>query len=640
MPREWPKWLCYGGRKSLIQSGVFEMKTMIAQIANWNQRMHERQMNFIVWIAYFWLRAGTLIPVLHLMGCSPSEHRQETRSTESASELVVLQDIGVSSGMDFRHDHDGASEHFFPAIMTGGAAFLDLDQDNDLDVLLLNSDRQNESTVVPPRDKPSSRLFLQSNTGHFSDATAGSGLAELGYATGCAAGDVNNDGRIDLYVTAYGPDTLLLNLGNGRFKAISAPAGIDNLRWGTSAAFLDYDRDGWLDLFVANYVDYDPGVDCVEPGGRADFCNPAMFPGTSDRLYRNTTGDTPNGSEVQFVDVTLDAGIASARGAGLGVIAADFNGDNWIDVYVANDGHGNFLWINQQNGTFENHAVLLGVAYDPVGQGQGSMGLTLGDLNLDTLPDLVVSNLDGESNADYTSLGTGYIENSIASGIAEHSFGMTGFGIALLDVDNDSDLDLAVANGRVRRKAVRDESTASGSESPLKQSEENGTFWNDYEEHSQLLLQANGRFVEDTSSGNDLIKSAAVGRGLCPGDVNNDGRLDLLMTFLDRPAAIYVNKTEKHGHWLSVRLVEPQLGGRDATGARATLITATGRQDRWLFGGGSYQCASDFRLHFGLGVEEHFEAIHVVWPNGDKEVFPGGNADQFLTLKHDSGSSK
>ncbi len=618
----------------------FEMRILIQKIPDLKQEFAVGQMPFVLWITSFTLRAGFLAASLHLTGCRQSEHADTTPSAVSGSELVVMQDIGVSSGMDFRHDDDGASEHFFPAIMTGGAAFLDLDQDNDLDVLLLNGHRSDGSTVDPSGDDSSSKLFLQSDTGFFTDATAESGLAELGYATGCAASDVNNDGRIDLYVTAYGPDSLLLNLGSGKFKSITESAGIENLRWGTSAAFLDYDRDGWLDLFVTNYVDYDPGVDCIDPGGRTDFCNPAMFPGTSDRLYRNTTGDTPGGSEIRFVDVTLDAGIASARGAGLGVIAADFNGDDWIDVYVANDGHGNFLWINQQNGTFENQAVLRGVAYDPVGQGQGSMGLSLGDLNGDGMPDLVVANLDGESNAVYTSLGTGYVDNSIAAGMAERSFGMTGFGIALFDADNDADLDLAVANGRVRRKAMLDIPAGSGSASQLKESKENRSFWNDYQERSQLLLQTDGRFVEDTSNGNELRKSAAVGRGLCPGDVNNDGQMDLLITFLDRPAAIYLNKTDKHGHWLSLRMVEPQFGGRDATGARATLITATGRQHRWLFGGGSYQCASDFRLHFGLGVTEQFDAIEVVWPNGDREIFPGGKADQFLTLEHGSGSSK
>lgn len=597
-------------------------------------------MQLLVGFEYSWQRSGMLVALLLAMGCRQSENSQAIQSEVQGSQSIVMEDVAVSSGIEFRHHDNGATDHFFPAIMTGGAAFLDLDQDNNLDVLLINGLRRNESPDVSPGNDSSSRLFLQSDTGHFSDVTAGSGLTELGYATGCAAGDVNNDGRIDLYVTAYGSDSLLLNLGGGRFKAITESAGIDNLRWGTSAAFLDYDRDGWLDLFVANYVDYDPGFDCVDPGGRADFCNPAMFQGTSDRLYRNTTGDKPHGSEIRFVDVTLDAGIASARGAGLGAIAADFNGDGWIDIYVANDGHGNFLWINQQNGTFENQAVLLGVAYDPVGQGQGSMGLSIGDLNGDSLPDLVVSNLDGESNAVYTSLATGYIDNSIACGLAERSFGKTGFGIALFDVDNDGDLDLAVANGRVRRKAVHDSPAGSGSASPLKERPENRAFWNDYQERSQLLLRADGKFVANTSRGNDLIKSAAVGRGLCPGDVNNDGRMDLLMTFLDRPAAIYVNKTEKCGHWLSLRLVEPQLGGRDATGARATLITATGRQHRWLFGGGSYQCASDFRLHFGLDVVEQFDAIEVDWPNGDNEIFPGGKADQFLTLKHGSGSAR
>ncbi|MDA1231601.1 MAG: CRTAC1 family protein [Planctomycetota bacterium] len=579
-----------------------------------------------------------MVVAAYIVGCSVSDKTNKTRSKDSESQLVVFEDMAVPLGVDFIHDDDGATEHFFPAIMTGGAAFLDLDQDNDLDVLLLNGRRARGPRDETTQDGTSSRLFLQSDAMHFSDATAGSGLTDLGYATGCAAGDINNDGRIDLYVTAYGPDSLLLNQGSGRFETITESAGIANVRWGTSAAFLDYDRDGWLDLFVANYVDYDSGFDCVDPGGRRDFCNPAMFPGTSDRLYRNMTGDHPNHSEVRFSDVTLESGIASARGAGLGVITADFNGDGWIDIYVANDGHGNFLWTNQHNGTFENQAALKGAAYDPVGQAQGSMGVSLGDLNGDGLPDLVVANLDGESNMVYGSLGDGYVDNSITSGVAASSFGMTGFGIALFDVDNDADLDLAVANGRVRRKTERDKTVDSGVASSLKEGQPEGIFWRDYREHSQVLRHEAGRFTPDASSRNDLINSSAVGRGLCPGDFNNDGRVDLLVTFLDRPAAIYVNKSEQTGHWQSVRLVEPQLGGRDATGAQATLVTTNGRQNRWLSGGGSYLCALDSRLHFGLGAEEQFDAIEVVWPNGDKETFSGGPADQFLILKHDSGT--
>ena len=578
------------------------------------------------------------------VGCGRQDAPESVRNESTGKTSIVLEDQAASLGISFKHSGDGAADHFFPSIMAGGAAMQDLDQDGDLDVLLLNSRRSQTQHEQVDRSGQSSILYLQSGDGIFTDATAGSGFENMGFATGCAAGDVNNDGMIDLYVTAYGRDQFFLNKGNGKFDEIAETVGVINDRWGTSAAFLDYDRDGWLDLFVANYVEYDPGRDCVDSGGRKDFCNPAMFPRTSDRLYRNITGNEPGNepgnTEVRFEDATLEAGIASALGAGLGVIAADFNGDDWIDIYVANDGHGNSLWINQQNGAFEDHAVLKGVAYDPAGQGQGSMGVATGDLNADGLPDLVVANLDGESNAVYNSFGTGFLEDSLATGIADASFGMTGFGIALLDIDNDGDLDLSVANGRVRRKIPREKPGDSGSESLPKEVGGENPFWRAYAELGSLLQQNSGVFVADSSPTNQFVSTPAVGRGLCFGDVNNDGRLDLLVTFLDRPAAMYVNKTNPGGHWLSVRLIEPRLGGRDAIGARVTLLSGNRGQDRWLSGGGSYQCASDFRLHFGMGDEKRFDSIEVVWPNGDKEVFPGGETDQFLVLKHESGSAK
>ena len=601
---------------------------------------HHSRFNFTSWNWILIQQTVTMVAALHIFGCSNSDNPKASRSEGEKLGRVVLQENDASPGINFTHNEDGASEHFFPAIMAGGAAFLDLDEDNDLDIFLLNSKRSSATVETTTDSASSSMLLLQTETGRFADATTGSGLADLGFATGCAAGDVNNDGRIDLYVTAYGPDVLLLNQGSGKFLAITEAAGISNVRWSTSAAFLDFDRDGWLDLFVANYVDYDPGVDCVDPSGRRDFCNPAVFPRTSDRLYRNTTGDSPGSQEVRFTDVTQQSGIASEQGAGLGVITADFNGDCWIDIYVTNDGHGNHLWINQQNGKFENEAALKGVAYDAVGQGQGSMGVTSGDLNRDSIPDLVVANLDGESNAVYCSIGSGFLDNSLALGVEKSSFGMTGFGIALFDVDNDADLDLAIANGRVRRKSGRIKSTDSNERQSLHDKHLNRSFWQDYTEPSQLLLQEAGKFVVDTSARNALGNSSGVGRSLCPGDFNNDGRLDLLVTFLDRPPAIYVNSSEVKGNWLSVRLVEPQFGGRDAIGAHVALITANGRQERWLFGGGSYQCASEIRLHFGLGAEERFNAIEVTWPDGDRESFSGGQANRFLTLNHKSGTQE
>lgn len=583
---------------------------------------------------------ATIAAVLHICGCSNSDNAADSQSDSEIPVNIVLRENGANIGINFVHREDGAAEHFFPAIMTGGGAFIDLNEDQQLDVLLLNSSRTSENVGTTKEDANSSKLFVQSQSGRFIDATSGSGLEDLGFATGCAAGDINNDGRIDLYVTAYGPDSLLLNQGAGKFEAITEAAGIANVRWSTSAAFLDFDRDGWLDLFVTNYLDYDPGVDCIDPSGRRDFCNPAVFPRTSDRLFRNTTGESSNGQEVRFTDVTQQSGIASEAGAGLGVITADFTDDRWIDIYVTNDGHGNHLWINQQNGKFENEAALRGVAYDSVGQGQGSMGVAAGDLNNDAIPDLVVTNLDGESNAVYCSMNAAFLDKSIAMGVEKSSFGMTGFGVALLDIDNDADLDLAVANGRVRRKAVGIESTDTVARRSLSEQNLSPSFWQDYVELSQILLQDSGKFVVDRSAENAVAKSSAVARSLCPGDFNNDGRLDLLLTFLDRPPALYVNDSDMKGHWLSVRLVEPSLGCRDAIGAKVALITKSGRQERWLFGGGSYQCASDLRLHFGLGAEERFEAIEVIWPDGDIELFSGGNANQFLTLSHKSGTRK
>ena len=583
------------------------------------------------------------LAALIFAGCGRKDETATVPSGIGQDDTVCLEDQANELGVLFSHSADGAQDYFFPSIMTGGAALLDLDQDGRLDVLLLNSDRHLQTNNNHgPGGTTSSKVYLQRDDGRFADATAGSGLEELGYATGCTAGDANNDGRIDLYITAHGRDQLFLNEGEGRFRNITEAAGITNDRWGTSAAFLDYDRDGWLDLFVANYVDYDPGVICASPDGRPDFCNPTRFPGTSDKLYRNATGDDASRSEVRFTDVTLDAGIATAQGAGLGVAAADFSGDGWIDIYVANDGHGNVLWINQQNGTFEDQAVLKGVAYDALGQGQGSMGLSVGDVNGDELPDLLVTNLDGESNAVYASAGIGgdFEDHSIASGMSAVSFGMTGFGVAFFDIENDGDLDVTVANGRVRRKQGQKSSVRSKKETQADKKGNETLFWRAYAEHSSVVRWESGVFKADSSLKNQLANTSAVARSVCVGDLNDDGLLDLLVTYLDRPAAIYVNKTQRSGQWLSVRLIEPGLGGRDAIGAQATLISGDHRQNRWLFGGGSYQCASDLRLHFGLGEIEQFDSIHVTWPDGDKESFPGGEANQFVTLTHGSGTSR
>lgn len=564
------------------------------------------------------------------------------RVPESLPAHFRFEDSAAQLGVQFQPEPRGVRTWFFPAIMAGGAALADFDNDNDLDIFLLNTrGPQHASASDSAADRSEtagpSRLYLQSAEGKFDDATSDSGLTDA-EGNGCAVGDVNNDGRTDLYVTAWGAGRLFLNRGEGRFEqAIDAVP--ENNRWATSAAFLDYDRDGWLDLFVTNYVEYDPGHACLDAAGRQDFCNPAVFRRTSDRLFRNITGkdDQP----VRFQDVTAESGIASAQGAGLGVLAADLTGDGYVDVYVANDGHGNFLWENQKDGTFQEKALLLGAAYDSAGLGQGSMGLGIGDLNSDQRPDLLVTNLDGESNAVYESGALGFADVSVSSGMSRASFRLTGFGTAFSDGDNDGDLDVFVLNGRVRRSSRKSETRSPADSKPAtgetdtteESVTQSGPFPAGYAETPLVMVRDGSAFTVDGT----LNELRGVGRSLCRGDINQDGKLDFLATFLDRPAAVLLNRTETSGHWLQVRLIEPRLGDRDAIGASVTLHTTSRKMTEWLAGGGSYQCASDLRLHFGLGSIPSVDSIEVVWPSGDRERFPGVSANQTLVLRHGEG---
>ncbi|MFO0979236.1 MAG: CRTAC1 family protein [Planctomycetaceae bacterium] len=540
--------------------------------------------------------------------------------------VVRLHNVADLTDLRFKHHAAGRERYFFPAIMAGGAALNDFDGDGDSDCLLLDSQLPN----VDPRlvDQHPHSLFFLDAAGRFAEAPREHRIEmpPQSYATGCAVGDVNNDGMNDIYITAWGPDQLFLNIG-ARFRRIAEECGIENSRWGTSAAFLDYDRDGWLDLYVANYVEYDPGHDCIDSSGRIDFCNPAVFPRTTDRLFRNISDDSPG--QVRFKDVTAESGIAAVKGAGLGVLTADFNNDGWIDIYVANDGHANVLWINQKDGTFKDEAIFLGVAYDAAGQGQGSMGLAIGDVNGDLSADLLVTNLDGESNSLYVSSEGGFRDESMARGISRPSFGRTGFGTALTDLDNDGDSDIIVLNGRVRRSS---EQPGSNGAAP--------SFSTEYAEAADVLICEGSDFVTDATDGNMLSKTKSIGRSLCLADINRDGLTDCLVTSLDQPAMLFQNRTNLPGHWLNVRVIEPARGGRDAIGATVTLTTQKQTRRLWLHGGGSYQCSSDFSLHFGLGSETEIQELQVLWPDGTTETFPATSADQSIVLKHGEGSLK
>jgi hypothetical protein len=385
----------------------------------------------------------------------------------------VFEDRAAELGLDWVHWNGMTGEYYFPEMTGQGCAFLDYDGDGDLDVYLvegalLAGDSMDEALVpYAGGGTPRGRLF-RNDAGpgrpdreggtlvpRFVDVTDDSGLAATGSGRGVATGDYDGDGRVDLYLTNYGPNQLWRNRGDGTFEDVTAEAGVGTDGWSTSASFLDYDRDGRLDLYVANYVEFDVAENptCYTGGGRRDYCGPSDFPPVTDRLYRNR-GPGPGG--VTFEDVSGPAGIAAAKGPGLGVVAADFDGDGWTDLFVANDGAVNFLWRNRGRGEdgavhYSDEALLSGVALNRAGKAEASMGVDAGDFDGDGDLDLFMTHLMGETNTLYVNDGTGLFEDrTLETGLGAPSFPLTSFGTAWLDYDNDGRLDLFVASGAVR----------------------------------------------------------------------------------------------------------------------------------------------------------------------------------------------
>jgi hypothetical protein len=535
------------------------------------------------------------------------------RNTEVPSDLekpsgpAWFEDITEASGLRFIQDAGPNPEkYFFPKIVGSGAAFLDFDNDGRLDVYLVHNGG--------PQGKKN-QLFRQKPDGTFEDVSAGSGLDVAGHGMGVAVGDVNNDGLPDVLLTEYGRIRLFLNQGGGKFRDVTAEAGLDNPHWGTSAAFFDFDRDGWLDLVVVNYVNYDPTKPCGGVVGRHDFCGPHAFAGTVARLFRNL------GASGRFEDVTLQSGLGRAAGAALGVVCADFTGDGWPDILVANDGAANHLWVNQRNGTFKEEAVLRGLAYDGLGVPQANMGIALGDVDGDGLPEVFITHLPEELPVLWKQGPVGYFQDWTGGArLTQARWRATGFGTVFGDFDHDGALDLGVVNGAVRH----------GGRPPPAGS----TFWDRFTERNQLFANdGTGRFRDISPDNPAFCARPAISRSLVCGDVNNDGALDLLVTAINGPARLFRNVAPKKGHWLMVRATDPALGGRDAYGATVTVQAGKRRWVRHINPGYSYLCSNDPRAHFGLGQVERVDAIDVVWPDGTTERFGAQGVDRVISLR-------
>jgi hypothetical protein len=526
----------------------------------------------------------------------------------------LFTDVTADSGVDFHHHNGAAGGLLLPEVIGAGGALFDFDNDGDLDLFAV------ESGAIPGTTKSAaqsrSRLYrndLDTETRRirFTDVTERSGIVTTGYGMGAATGDIDNDGWVDLYVTSLGSNQLFRNRGDGTFVDITATSRTDDPRWSTSAAFFDYDRDGWLDLFVVNYVDFAVTMkrECFSSGGARDYCNPVVYTPTPDRLLHNNSDGT-------FTDVSAKAGITRATGRGLGVLAADVNEDGWTDLYVANDGDANQLWINERgSGVFRDEALLAGVAVSRTGQAQGSMGIDLADIDRDGDEDLFVTNLDNESNTFYLNTGKGVFEDR-TSEFGLFRLGVTGFGTRFFDSDNDGWLDLMVVNGAVRHLPAQ---VRKGDPYPLKQ-------------RNQLLRNESGRrFVDVTASAGPAFDRLEVARGLSAGDLDDDGDADVVIFNNSGPARVLRNDVGSRQHWLGLRVLDRR---RDAVQASVALVRRTGVPlMRRVQTDGSYCAASDPRVLFGLGADAATQSVRVRWPDGRVEEFRDLAPDRYWVLE-------
>jgi len=539
-------------------------------------------------------------------------------SQSPGTQLQIFKEISTESQLVFRHDNGMSGEFFLPEITGSGVALLDFDNDGDLDVYLVQGGLLKPDDEVPNKFDRFFRndLTIEDDGNRrilFEDVTEKTGILSSGYGMGVATGDYNNDGWVDLYVTNVGPNRLYMNNGNGTFSDVTKESGTDDPRWSTSASFVDINQDGWLDLFLTNYVDFTEAGNrvCYAADSSTDYCGPDAYGPEGDSFFLNLG----NGS---FEDITSKSKIYEDFGAGLGVVTADFNGDGWIDIYVANDGDPNLLWLNQQDNTFLNDALLAGVALNNMGSPEASMGVDAADYDEDGDMDLFMTHIMEETNTLYQNDGEGLFEDrTIEVKLAMASLQRTAFGTTWIDFDNDGWLDLVILNGAVR---VIGDLARQGDPYPLHQP--NQLFRND----------SSGGFVEVTDLGGEVFNLSEVSRGVAAGDIDNDGDTDLVISNSHGPVRLLQNQLGNQNNWIGLRLRNAVLK-RDMLGSRVELVTDEGdTHHRVVRTDGSYCSARDSRVLVGLGTSQNVSILRVIWPDGDTSEWENLRANRYYDL--------
>lgn len=531
----------------------------------------------------------------------------------SSLEGANFTDVTLALGLNFEHVASHTSRKYLIETMGSGVALFDYDNDGRLDIFVVNGASLSDPTpkgTIPQKNGPKewNRLYHQKNDGTFEDVTERAGLQGVGYGMGVAVGDYDNDGFEDLYVTSYGGNRLYHNNGNGTFTDVTEKAGVGGSGWSTSAAWVDLDGDGLLDLVVLRYVQWDfDDIWCGEhrEGYRA-YCHPDYFHAIAPLVYHNDG----NG---HFTEVSRKVGVA-APGKGLGIALADYDRDGHIDLFIANDSVPEFLYRNKGDGTFEEVGLNAGVALDGEGHSYAGMGVDFADYNNDGLPDLIVTDLANQMYALYRNNGDGtFTYDSYPSGIGRMTLKHSGWGVRFLDYDNDGWKDLLIAQGH-------DLDTIQL------------TFPDIHYKEPMLLAKNTGKgFLDVSAQAGDIFQRPWAARGLAIGDIDNDGKLDAVVTTNDGALYVLHNSTQTQNHWLTLELVGHQ-SNRDAIGAEVKMVTAKGSQWATVTTAGSYLSSSDKRVHFGLGSEIAARSIEIHWPSGVRQTLKDIRGDEILRV--------
>ena len=524
---------------------------------------------------------------------------------------IQFVDVTEDAGIHWKHVDGRSGQKYFMETLGSGAAFFDYDADGDPDLYFVNG------APLPgyvSEDTPMNCLYENNGDGTFTDVTEKAGVGDTGYGHGCAVGDYNNDGQLDLYVTNYGNNRLYRNNGDGTFTDVTEVAGVTEPRWSSSCAFADYDQDGNLDLYVVNYIVFDidenPWCGLKEKNIRA-YCEPDNFPAQSDTLFRNNGDGT-------FTDVTKAVGIYNTTGKGLGVVWGDYNNDSFPDIYVANDSTENLFYHNNGDGTFEEVGFIIGVALSENGAAENGMGTAFGDWNNDGWIDLTVTNYAQQTNTLYHNDTDGFFTDVTATTkTAQLTYPYLGWATAFIDYDNDGYQDIFVANGHLHENlAELGQQGTYGQRNLLFRNNADDTFT----EVSETL--GPGMLLEDVS------------RGATFADYDSDGDIDIVVTNSNTAPRLLRNDGGNRKNWLQIRLVATK-SPTDAIGARVKVTTGNLTQIRELRSGDGYLSQRDFTLHFGIGDYEQVDNIEVQWQSSGKQIIQSVQANQVLSLKED-----